>query len=363
MNESNRTDASIRPWTPEQIAERRNQHTGEALAGFADPYSLLGFVDPMRQYLDSLNSDVGRAGIRHSLQLVYKIATSVPLCLLDYTDDGETNEVGYVPAMFWIKFTAGQFAAIRARMIEDDYKPATVNHALSAVRGVINAMWQLGYITKEDAERLSSIKSVTNHTDEPAGREIALTEMRSILFHCELDVTDPVRGASAARDAAILSLLWSTGIRRNELSLLDVDAFDSGTGELHIFGKGNKPRVVFVAGGALEAMRAWLSVRTPTDGALFPVIDKWGNVGTRHMSPVAIYNAVKKRYTAAGVRALTPHDFRRTFVGNSLTSGVDILTVMGICGHSRVETTARYDRRKNEQKRGAAALVFTPYGA
>lgn len=353
MNESNQISANITPWTPEQIAERRNQQNIESLHGSA----LLGFVDPMRQYLDSLNSDVGRAGILHSLKLVYSLSG------LDYTDDGEANTVGYVPALFWLNFNPGQFAAIRARMIEEKYKPATVNHALSAVRGVINAMWQLGYIEKDTAERLCSIKSVTNHTDEPAGREIALTEMRSILFHCELDIADPARGASAARDAAMMSLMWSTGIRRNELALLDVDSFDSDTGELHIFGKGNKPRVVFVAGGALEAMRAWLSVRTAADGALFPVIDKWGNVGTRHMSPVAINNAVKKRYTAAGVRALTPHDFRRTFVGNSLTSGVDILTVMGICGHSRVETTARYDRRKNEQKRSAAALVFTPYGA
>jgi len=358
MNESNQTAGQITPWTPDQIAERRNQHTGAALAGFADMYTLLGFVDPMREYLKSLNSDVGRAGIRHSLQLVYKLSG------LDYTDDGETNEPGYVPAMFWLQFTASQFATIRERMIEDGYKPATVNHALSAVRGVINAMWQHGYISKEAAERLSSIKSVPNHTDEPAGREITLAEMRSILFRCELDVADPARGASAARDAALLALLWSTGIRRSELASLRMDSFDSGTGELHIVGKGNKPRVVFVAGGALEAMRAWLSIRaTASDGALFPVIDKWGNVGTRHMTPLAINNAVKKRYTAAGVRALTPHDFRRTFVGNSLTSGVDILTVMGICGHARVETTARYDRRKNEQKRSAATLVFTPYGA
>lgn len=350
-------------WTPGRVAAFRERLEREPeYAGALFRYVFDSFMDPVNEYLKSLGTDVSRTGMRQSLRTVYQLMNIEP------EPDSERSAI---VSWFWFSFSAARMIQIRTLLIEHPYKPATVNHVLSAVRGVVNQMHTLGYIARDDADRICSVRNVANHTDEPAGREITLSEMRTILFRCTLDVTDPVRGAAAFRDAALLSLLWSTGIRRQELASLSVSSVDISSGEIHVYGKGNKPRTVFVAGGALEALTAWYSHRPlfnngtepEPDEPLFPNIDRWGCVGNRHMSPESINRIVTRRYKDAGLEALTPHDFRRTFVGNMLTAGVDISTVSGICGHTSVLTTARYDRRKNEQRRNAAALVLTPYGA
>lgn len=341
----------LRPWTLEMVRARRDADEYRPLS----PLEVNAYADPVRAYLSSLGSDYSRAGMQQSLRLVYQLS-------------GLSGEDDRAVALFWLHFNPGQFAAIRAGLIERGLKPATVNHALSAVRGVINQMWTLGYISKDTAERLCSIKSVNQNRDEPAGREISLAEMKRILERVAEDTADPVRAVSAVRDAALLSLLWSTGMRRHEIAALELDAVNFETGEVQIrHGKGNKFRTIYVAGNALEALRAWVTLRIERGvfgGPLFLSVNRWGQIraGSK-MTPESVYRIVIRRQQDAGVESLTTHDFRRTFVGNSLTSGVDILTVMGICGHSNVDTTARYDRRKHEQRKNAAALVFTPYVA
>jgi integrase len=70
---------------------------------------------------------------------------------------------------------------------------------------------------------------------------------------------------------------------------------------------------------------------------------------------------VLKRGAEAGVKPFSAHDFRRTFVGDLLDRGVDIVTVAKMAGHSDVKTTARYDRRPEETKRDAAGKLYFPY--
>jgi integrase len=80
------------------------------------------------------------------------------------------------------------------------------------------------------------------------------------------------------------------------------------------------------------------------------------------MSGQAIYAMLKKRATQAGVRDVSCHDLRRSFVSDLLDTGqVDISTAARLCGHAQVQTTARYDRRGDEAKRKAVALLHVPY--
>jgi integrase/recombinase XerC len=74
-----------------------------------------------------------------------------------------------------------------------------------------------------------------------------------------------------------------------------------------------------------------------------------------------VYHIMQTRAAAAGVAHFTPHDLRRTFAGDLLDAGADIVTVQKLMGHADANTTARYDRRGEQAKRSAMRLLHLPY--
>ncbi|NWF67947.1 MAG: tyrosine-type recombinase/integrase [Chloroflexi bacterium] len=249
-------------------------------------------------------------------------------------------------------------AAVRARLLEH-YTPASVNRMLSALRGVLREAWRLGLMSAEDYARACDVQSVKGET-LPAGRELSPGELYALVNVCKAD-----HSAAGVRDAAMIGVLYTCGLRRAELVALDSGDFEPQNGRLSVrAGKGRKARSVFAQGGAQRALVEWLTLRSALrqqTPALFVPVLKGGHLAARRLHAQTVYDMLKRRAAQAGISAFSPHDMRRTFVGDMLERGVDIATVANIAGHASVDTTRRYDRRPEDSKRRAAEKLHFPY--
>jgi site-specific recombinase XerD len=141
--------------------------------------------------------------------------------------------------------------------------------------------------------------------------------------------------------------------------------YDREHGRLTVRGKGNKTRLVYVAGGAKLAVDAWLAVRAPLFAdetvAMFLPISKSGTIVARRMTAHGVFKLLQRLGTAAYLPPFSPHDFRRTYIGDLLDAGADIVTVQKLAGHADPKTTALYDRRGEREKQRATAALHVPY--
>ena len=160
----------------------------------------------------------------------------------------------------------------------------------------------------------------------------------------------------------MISILFGAGLRREEITKLNLDDYDPGNAKLVIRGKRSKQRLAYLGDGAVAALMYWLKLRGNGAGPLFVSVKRGGALRHGHrLSPQSIYYLLKIRAKRAGVKPFSPHDLRRTFVSRLLDSGVDIAIVAKMAGHSNIQTTARYDRRPEEAKKRAAELLRIPY--
>lgn len=255
----------------------------------------------------------------------------------------------------WGKLRYQHTSAIRAQLAER-YTPGTANRMLCALRKTIKEAWRLDQIAEKDLGKAIDLKPIVGQT-LPAGRGLSSGEITALMQNCETEST-----AAGVRDEAVVALMYTCGLRRDEVVHLDRENYDPETGELKILiAKRNKQRMAYLVNGAASAMADWLAVRGNEPGPLFYAVNKGGRVVVGRMTAQAIYNILAKRARLAGVNKFTPHDLRRTFVSDLLDAGADINTVSKMAGHASVVTTGRYDRRPEEAKRKTAGLLHVPY--
>jgi integrase/recombinase XerC len=147
----------------------------------------------------------------------------------------------------------------------------------------------------------------------------------------------------ALRDAAIMELLYATGIRVSELCGLDVDDLDEGRNTVRVLGKGGRERTVPVGLPAVRAVAAWQragrpALARPASGpALF-----LGARG-RRLDPRTARRVVHARLAAvAGVPDSGPHGLRHAAATHLLEGGADLRSVQEILGHASLASTQIY---------------------
>lgn len=294
---------------------------------------------PVLVYLSSL-APGSRRTMRSSLDMVS-----------GFLSGGRTDAI----SLDWSRLRYHHMAAVRAA-ISEVYAPSTSNKIISAVKGVMKQCSRLGYISEEEFLKACDIPSVKGKR-APKGRALSKEELRSVFHSCSVDVNRK-RGI---RDYAILAVMYSSGFRRSEVVALDLEDYDPSRETLTVrSGKGNLDRTSPMNLGACESTDLWLDIRGSTPGPLFLPISKSERTMDRRMTDQGVLYILQRRAREAGVAAFTPHDLRRTFIGDLLDAGADIATVQQLAGHANVQTTARYDRRGEEAKRRAAAMLDLP---
>jgi len=143
------------------------------------------------------------------------------------------------------------------------------------------------------------------------------------------------------RDRALFELAYSSGLRLSELAGLDVDRIDLATGEVRVWGKGSKERIVPVGASALAAVDAWLAKRAEISGA-DPKAMFIGRGGKR-ITPRAIERRLAEWAVRQGLsRHVHPHMLRHSFASHVLQSSGDLRAVQEMLGHASIASTQVY---------------------
>ena len=169
-----------------------------------------------------------------------------------------------------------------------------------------------------------------------------------LLDLAELMADDPV----GLRNAAMLEVLYASGIRVSELVGLDLDDVDEGRRTMRVIGKGDKERVVPIGAPALRAIERWLALGRPhvagdrSGHALF-----LGARGQR-IDPRAVREIVHRfAREVPGAPDIGPHGLRHSAATHVLEGGADLRAVQEILGHASLATTQVYTHVSVERLR------------
>ncbi|WP_372824981.1 tyrosine recombinase XerC [Polaromonas sp.] len=212
---------------------------------------------------------------------------------------------------------------------------------LSGWRGFYTWLGREGLVASNPVQDLRAPKAA-----KPLPKALSVDEAVQLAAFAGPGDADP---ALQARDHCITELLYGCGLRIGELTGLDAVASSQARGwvdlqaaEAHVLGKGSKRRSVPVGSKALEALQAWLTVRSAWAGdnaALFI-----SQRGTR-LTPQHIRVRLKQRSLQAGLATpVHPHMLRHSFASHVLQSSGDLRAVQELLGHANITTTQVYTR-------------------
>jgi len=233
-----------------------------------------------------------------------------------------------------------------------------------------------GKSTKTVARRLAAIRSllgyqVTTGVRGPAGAQMILERLERPKPSRDLPktlsrgqvsrllATPDTSTPLGLRDAAMLELLYASGLRASELCALKIGDFNVFLGVVRVFGKGSKERVVPVGKPACDAIGEYLREVRP---ALAGDKGKTGDIlflsrSGKPLERVALWQIVLRNARKCGLlREVSPHTLRHCFATHLLGGGADLRVVQELLGHSDVSTTQIYthvdaDRLRHIHKR------------
>lgn len=254
------------------------------------------------------------------------------------------------------------FAFAAATQGQTEVKPATVTPIL--IRAYLASLKEEDYARRTIARRMAALRSFFRFLcREETLAENPFTAVRSPKLEkrlpsfldpgemtCLLEL--PAKDVRGRRDAAILELLYATGMRVSELAGLSLRDVDLAEGYALVYGKGSKERVVPVGRKANNAVNLYLELSRPKlyAKAKFQHDTLFVNKDGGPLTDRSIRRLVDKYVEQAAIaKKVSPHTIRHTFATHLLNNGADLRSVQELLGHVNLSTTQLYTHVTKER--------------
>ena len=248
------------------------------------------------------------------------------------------------PGLAWTEARADDFRAYLFDLMKRGRSRATIRLSFAALRSFYNHLTDRGTIPSNVLKLVSlpkPEKSLPQFLTVP--QVTALMESPSMRKK-----TKQATAWMAARDAAVLELFYSSGLRLAELASLDVKDLDPIGETVRVMGKGARERIVPVGGIALEAISRYRHEASVQSGPLFI------NKSRKRLGHRSIWLLLKACVREAGLPAtLSPHKLRHSFATHLLDNGADLRSVQSLLGHASLTTTQIYTHVTTERLKKA----------
>ncbi|MBI2851954.1 MAG: site-specific tyrosine recombinase XerD [Chloroflexi bacterium] len=241
----------------------------------------------------------------------------------------------------WENFTRQDMLNYVLHLKERGYAPTTQARKVAAAKSFFGFMMAEGKLATSPAENIDSPR-----VGRPLPKPISFSQVSRLL---EQPAKRPT--PEAKRDAAMLRLLYASGMRVSELVSLNMGDIIKDEGCVRCFGKGGKERLIPVM-PAIPALQEYMTgarsrlIRDEQETALF--LNRRGERLTRQ----GFWQILKGYAQEAELGTeVTPHTIRHSFATHMLNGGADLRTVQELLGHANISTTQVYTHLTPEHVR------------
>ncbi len=221
------------------------------------------------------------------------------------------------------------------------YSPRSVKQNLSALKSFYKFLLRIGAVDKDVTRMVEAPRA-----DKPLPVFFKPSEMeRATALIYQGDDFESIR------DNLIISMLYQTGMRQAEMLGLKDGDIDTLAGQIRIFGKRSKERIVPIGEGLVEQISAYLAARNGLGNlpdTFFVRLDRHNNAVP--MTKTALYSIVRTRMgEVSTLKKHSPHVLRHTFATTMLNNGADIRVIKELLGHASLDATQVYTHATFEQ--------------